>query len=300
MTTIRVRAAMIPLEQLLPQPRRNVRTDLGDDAELEEMAASMRVHGVLQPLLVAPFGTAYRIIAGHRRHRAATIAGLHQVPCMIREGQPASGDRWLMLVENLHRRALDPVDTAHAIGELCREHSVVDVARMLGMSQTTVAARRRLLDLPAPVQDRVRSRAMTLGQADTLARQVRTTGHGEVTTSPKPPPHFTRSHPLAADAADLCSHPARHRYGAIACGPCWERAIRDDALTPTAGLNDDLDELAIDLAIAGHRVPLPPAERDEAIARLTARGASAARIADLLGCTSRTVQRVRTATRTAA
>jgi ParB family chromosome partitioning protein len=102
------------------QPRLNM-----DDAKLEELAASIKANGIIQPILVRRTGTTYRIIAGERRWRAAQRAGLQRVPVVVRD--VADGDKQLLelaLIENLQREGLNPVDEALAYQRLADEFSL--------------------------------------------------------------------------------------------------------------------------------------------------------------------------------
>ena len=120
--------------------------------ELEELAASVRVHGILQPIVVRPSGDGYEIVAGERRWRAAVLAGLATVPAVVRQvGELES--LALALVENLQRQDLNPVERARAYRRLSHEFglSQQEIARLVGRSQPAVANTLRLLSLPQEV-----------------------------------------------------------------------------------------------------------------------------------------------------
>ncbi len=120
--------------------------------ELEELAASVRVHGILQPIVVRPSGDGYEIVAGERRWRAAVLAGLATVPAVVRQvGELES--LALALVENLQRQDLNPVERARAYRRLVQEFglSQQEIARLVGRSQPAVANTLRLLSLPQEV-----------------------------------------------------------------------------------------------------------------------------------------------------
>src|SRR5512146_1633635 len=108
----------VPLARISPnpfQPRRHM-----DESSLEELAASIRDHGVLQPVLVTETLDAYQLVAGERRVRAAELAGLERIPAIVR--QLADRDQLeLALVENVQREDLDPIETAHAFRQLIDE-----------------------------------------------------------------------------------------------------------------------------------------------------------------------------------
>ena len=159
----------LPIEFLHPspfQPRRSFAED-----ELEALAASVREHGVLQPLLVRPgrSGAGYEIVAGERRWRAAQLAGLHEVPVVVRE----LGDREtleLALVENLQRSDLAPLEEAQAFQRLIEEfgHTQEALASALGKSRSHVANTLRLLGLPPLVRDLLNQGRLTAGHARAL------------------------------------------------------------------------------------------------------------------------------------
>lgn len=124
--------------------------------ELEELAASVRVHGILQPIVVRPSGDGYEIVAGERRWRAAVLAGLATVPAVVRQvGELES--LALALVENLQRQDLNPVERARAYRRLSQEFglSQQEIARLVGRSQPAVANALRLLSLPQDVLEAV-------------------------------------------------------------------------------------------------------------------------------------------------
>jgi ParB family transcriptional regulator, chromosome partitioning protein len=141
----------VPLARVMPnpyQPRRHM-----DDAGLEELAASIREHGVLQPVLVTETLDGYQLIAGERRVRAARLAGLERIPALVR--QLADRDQLeVALVENVQRSDLDPIDEATAYRQLIDEFGLTQerVADRVGKARATVANTLRLLDLHADVQ----------------------------------------------------------------------------------------------------------------------------------------------------
>jgi ParB family chromosome partitioning protein len=231
--TVTIRSAMIHKADLLPQRERNIRRHVGD---VDELADSIRAHGIVEPLVVAPTGqqpVRYRIIDGHRRFKAAGQVGLTHLPCVIRDGQPPSTDRVLMIVANVQRKDLNPVDLAEALLELRSHHTLDEVARMTGLSPTTIASRIALKDLPTPVQQQVRDRTMPLRQAEALARQVRQTASGGAYTGKKAGGnYFGPTHRLFQVVIARCTHREGQRvlYGRAGCGACWEATIREDEL----------------------------------------------------------------------
>ncbi|OPZ86399.1 MAG: Chromosome-partitioning protein Spo0J [bacterium ADurb.Bin429] len=136
---------------------------------LEELAESIRQHGILQPLTVRPREGGYELIAGERRLQAARRAGLAEVPVMVRE----CDDREMLelaLVENLQREDLNPMEAARSYQQLLDEFGMTqaDVAARVGKSRPTVANTLRLLALPAPIQSGLEAGAISEGHARAL------------------------------------------------------------------------------------------------------------------------------------
>lgn len=158
----------IPIADIDPnlaQPRK----DFGKDS-LEQLADSIRQAGVLQPILVVENGTRYRIIAGERRYRAARIAGLETIPCIVRsltEEQQMEA----ALIENLQREDLNPIEEAQAIKNLMQQcgYTQEEAAKRLGKSRPAVANLLRLLSLPESVINMVIGGELSAGHARVLA-----------------------------------------------------------------------------------------------------------------------------------
>ena len=146
------------------QPRKSF-----DERRLEELAGSIREHGVLEPILVRRAGTGYAIVAGERRWRAAQRAGLREIPALLREANDLESFE-LALVENLQRADLNAMEEAEAFDALTREHGLTQeqVAERVGKERSTVANAMRLLKLPADVRDQVRAGALEMGHARAL------------------------------------------------------------------------------------------------------------------------------------
>ena len=146
------------------QPRKRF-----DEARLEELAASIREHGVVEPILVRREGGKYRILAGERRWRAAQRAGLREVPALVREATDRQAFE-IALVENLQRADLNAIEEAEAYEVLASEHGLTQeaIATRVGKERSTVANALRLLKLPAEVRDAVRSGALDMGHARAL------------------------------------------------------------------------------------------------------------------------------------
>ena len=142
-----------------------------DDAALSELADSIAQHGVLQPLLVRPiFGGGYKLIAGERRWRASRIAGLTQVPAIIKELSDEEA-AVISLIENLQREDLNPVEEALGFASLISDFSLTqeEAAKKVGKSRPAVANALRLLKLPGKVLDYVRENKLSAGHARAIA-----------------------------------------------------------------------------------------------------------------------------------
>ncbi len=158
----------IDIERILPnsqQPRKSF-----DEEGLNDLANSIRVHGVVQPIVVRPLEDGFfQLIAGERRWRASQRAGLTRVPAVVRE----SGEHdalEIALIENLQREDLNPVEEAQAYERLITDFGLTqeEVARRVGKNRTTIANMLRLLRLPPEVQDWLRENKLTTGHAKAL------------------------------------------------------------------------------------------------------------------------------------
>lgn len=148
------------------QPRRSF-----DESTLEELANSIRSHGVVQPLLVSRVGDGrYQIIAGERRLRAARKAGLRTVPVVIKESVSGREALEIALVENVQREDLNPIEEALAYQQLHQEFGLTqeEIARRVGKERSTVANLLRLLRLPDSVKRRVAGGELSMGHARAL------------------------------------------------------------------------------------------------------------------------------------
>jgi len=157
----------IRISQIIPnteQPRKEF-----DDASLGELSESIKLHGVLQPLLVQKKGKYYEIIAGERRWRAAKLAGLKKVPVIIREYTPQQTLE-ISLIENIQRQDLNPIDEALAYKRLLEEFSLkqADVAKQVSKSRATITNALRLLKLDPRVQRMLIDNLISTGHARAL------------------------------------------------------------------------------------------------------------------------------------
>ena len=158
----------LPLERIQPgkyQPRTRM-----DDAALEELAASIREHGVMQPILVRPIdGGRFEIVAGERRWRAAQRAGLAAVPALVK-AVPDQSALALALIENIQREDLNPLEQANGIHRLIAEFGLTHdaAAKAVGRSRSAVSNLLRLRELAKPVQAYLMGGQLDMGHARAL------------------------------------------------------------------------------------------------------------------------------------
>ena len=163
------RVVFLPVRSIRPnpaQPRKIFREEA-----LDELADSIRQHGILQPLSVRRQGNSYELISGERRLRAAELAGITDVPCILMAmDDRASG--FAALVENLQRQDLDFIEEAMGIRRLLQEHDMPQeqVARMLGKSQSAIANKLRILRHTDTVLTAIRESALTERHARALLK----------------------------------------------------------------------------------------------------------------------------------
>jgi ParB family chromosome partitioning protein len=166
-TETRATASDVPIASIRPnpdQPRRRFR-----DAEMATLTASIREHGVLQPVLVAETLDGYQLIAGERRVRAALAAGLDRIPAVIRHLDDRERLE-LALVENLQREDLDPIESALGFRRLIDDFGLTHdaIAERVGRARSTVANTLRLLDLAPVVQAAIADGSVTEGHGRAL------------------------------------------------------------------------------------------------------------------------------------
>ena len=157
----------IPVERILRDPAQPRKTF--DEAKLRELAESIKTQGVIQPVLVRRDGADYRLIAGERRWRAAQLAGLHEVPAVVRDVSAAEAFE-LALVENLQRTDLNPLEEAEGYRRLIQEFGLTQeqVGERVGRDRASVANALRLLQLPDGVKELLASGALGMGHARAL------------------------------------------------------------------------------------------------------------------------------------
>jgi ParB family chromosome partitioning protein len=161
-------ALEVPIENVTAgraQPRR-----VFDEDALDELAASIREKGILQPLVVSQVGGGYELIAGERRLRAASRAGLETVPIVVKRGVEAGELIELALIENIQREDLTPLEEAKAFQRLVEEHGLTQdqVAKRVGKSRTAVTNTLRLLALPEPIKHALDAGKLSEGHARAL------------------------------------------------------------------------------------------------------------------------------------
>lgn len=161
-------AQVLPLERIRPnpfQPRRHF-----DPTALEELAASLRQHGVLQPVVVRSIPDGFELIAGERRVRASKLAGMSTIPAVIHDNITDHAMLELALVENVQRQELDAIERAIGFQRMRRELGMTQevVADRVGLKRSTVANHLRLLDLPESVQEALAKGMITMGHARAL------------------------------------------------------------------------------------------------------------------------------------
>lgn len=163
-----VQVKEITLSEIDPNPDQP-RKDFEHDS-LASLAESLKLHGLLQPILVRPLADRYSIIAGERRFRAAQLAGLEKISCFVQEcNEREMAEK--ALVENLQRTDLSPVEEGRAYATLIRDYDLTqeDVAHRVGKGRATVANLLRIIELPAPVLELIQDKKLSLGHAKLLS-----------------------------------------------------------------------------------------------------------------------------------
>jgi ParB/RepB/Spo0J family partition protein len=161
---------IVPLERIIPNPEQP--RLVMDEKTLNELSASIREHGVLQPVLVRPIGpNSYQLIAGERRWRASQIAGLDTIPALIEEIDDDTALE-IAIIENLQREDLSPLDEAAMYDRMVREHgySIRKLADKLGKDKGYLENRLRLADAPPEIRELVSLRKDTLSHAYELMK----------------------------------------------------------------------------------------------------------------------------------
>ena len=158
---------MVAISTIKPNPNQP-RQHFAQDA-LEELAASIKRHGIVQPIVLRPHSGGYQIVAGERRWRAAQKAQLHEIPAIIRDYSDGETLE-IALIENIQRKDLNPIEEAEAYKRLSDEfgHSQAALAKIVEKSRSHVANMMRLLDLPVLLRDLVIEERLSMGHARAL------------------------------------------------------------------------------------------------------------------------------------
>lgn len=154
----------IALSKIKPnkdQPRKSF-----DEGKLQELADSIRQNGVIQPILLRKSGKGYEIVAGERRYQAAKLAGLKEIPALVREISDKEAFQ-IALIENLQRADLNPIEEAQGYEKLIKDNGFTqeELGHVLSKSRPAIANTLRLLDLPKTVQDMMVDGSLTAGHA---------------------------------------------------------------------------------------------------------------------------------------
>jgi len=158
----------LALDQISPNPYQPRKTF--NEASIDELARSVREHGIVQPLVVTRAGDRYKLIAGERRYRAAQKAGLQSVPVVVKEMLKDGDALQIALIENIQREDLNPMEEAGAYHQLHQEFGLTqeEISRRVGKERSTVANFLRLLKLPEPVKKLLAAGRLSMGHARAL------------------------------------------------------------------------------------------------------------------------------------
>ncbi len=158
---------LVPIEQIARNPR-NPRRQF-NEADLQDLSSSIRQHGIVQPVVARMRGDRYELIAGERRWRAAQLAGLVEIPVIVRDVDDRTALE-IAIVENVQRADLNPLEEALGYDQLIAEHGYTqnDLGEIIGKSRSHVANSLRLLKLPEPVRDMLSSGSLSAGHARAL------------------------------------------------------------------------------------------------------------------------------------
>jgi ParB family chromosome partitioning protein len=152
------------IQQNIQQPRKSF-----DNEAIDSLAKSIEEHGILQPLVVRPYGESYQLVAGERRYRAAAKLGLDEVPVVIKELSDTETMQ-IALIENIQRENLNPIEEAAGYKVLVDEFGMTqeEIARTVGKSRSVIANLMRLLTLPNDVRMRLEDGSLSIGHAKVL------------------------------------------------------------------------------------------------------------------------------------
>ena len=158
----------VPIDQIAPNPYQPRKTF--NESSIEELARSVRQHGIVQPLVVTRFGDRFKLIAGERRFRAAQKAGLTSVPVVIKEDLGEGDALQIALIENIQREDLNPIEEASAYHQLHEGFGLTqeEISKRVGKERSTVANFLRLLKLPDSVKKLLAAGQLSMGHARAL------------------------------------------------------------------------------------------------------------------------------------
>jgi ParB/RepB/Spo0J family partition protein len=237
---------MVPLAKIKPRAGFNPRAEFGD-VQMAELVASVRQHGIITPLTLAPDGDGFVIVAGERRYRAAKQARLKEVPAQVRD---ADGDALTLAVaENVIRADLNPVEEARAYERLVADHGdAAQVAKLVGRSEKLIGERLQLLCLPAEAQALLAARRVPLACAPPLIR-------------------IAEREPLLAD---LCAVWLADRHEGAARFPADPGEVVDDVLEAEWRGEDGQPLHPVAYSVGGWHGPILPGgrSRDELLPRI--------------------------------
>ena len=240
---------MVPLAKIKPRDGFNPRAEFGDE-QMAELVASVKQHGIITPLTLAPDGDGFVIVAGERRYRAAKQARLKEVPAQVRD---ADGDALTLAVaENVIRADLSPIEEARAYERLVAEHGdTAKVAKLVGRSEKLLGERLDLLRLPDEAQALLAARRVPLACAPALIR-------------------IAEREPLLAD---LCAVWLADRPSAAARFPADPGEVVDDVLEAEWQDDDSQPLHPVAYSVGGWHGPILPGgrSRDEQLPRILAK-----------------------------
>lgn len=152
------------------EPNRSQPRQHFDESAIAELADSIRQHGLIQPIVVRPFGGGYQIVAGERRWRACKMLGKSEVPAIIKEFSDSETAQ-IALIENVQREDLNPIEEAYAYRALMDEYNMTQEAlsEAVGKSRSAIANSVRLLNFPEPIVEMIKNRKLSVGQAKAIA-----------------------------------------------------------------------------------------------------------------------------------
>ncbi|HZR90886.1 MAG TPA: ParB/RepB/Spo0J family partition protein [Gaiellaceae bacterium] len=240
---------LVPLDKIKPADRFNPRSEFAEE-QMAELVASVKRHGIITPLTLAPTEDGcFTIIAGERRYRAAKTAKLREVPAQVRDGDGEA--LTLAVAENVIRADLNPLEEARAYRRLVEEHGdAAKVAKLVGKREKLIAERLDLLKLPEEAQTRLSARRVPLACAPTLVRVAE----------------------AESLLADLCAAWLADRPHDAAAFPGAPGEVVDDVLAATWQDDDGQPLNPVAYSVGGYHGPILPREsRSDVLAAVVAK-----------------------------